>query len=515
MAVARTWSVGLTGVDGRLVEVEADVSNGMPGFFLVGLADTAVTEARDRVRAALVNSGESWPNRRLTVSLSPADMHKRGSAFDLALAAVVLGATGSLRTNSLPELVLLGELGLDGRVRPVRGVLPAVATAAQAGLTQVVVSEADVAEAALVPGVAVLGVRSLRQLLAVLRDTEPPDEDLPPLRRTVRAAPLLREPPDLADVRGQMEARRAVEICAAGEHNLLLLGVPGAGKTMLAERLPGLLPALDRDAALEVTAIQSVAGVLPPNGQLVTKPPFCSPHHSATVAAIVGGGSRDVRPGAVSLAHRGVLFLDEAPEFASNVLNALREPMESGEVVIARSGLTARLPSQFVLALAANPCPCGFDGLASEMCECPSVVRRRYLGRLSGPLRDRMDVQVLVDRPSRVEMFDGTTPESTAVVAERVRLARDRAAHRFAGLPWSVNGQLPGRDLRRRFRAAPGASIQVEEAFARGTLTARGVDRVLRLAWTLADLAGRDRPGVLEMGEALAYRTGLRGGLAA
>jgi len=521
VTVARAWSVSLLGVEGRLVDVEADLASGLPGFYLVGLPDTALTEARDRVRAAVVNSGEPWPGRRLTVSLSPADMHKRGSAFDLALAGVVLAVAGLVPRDGLRDVVLLGELGLDGRVRPVRGVLPAVAAAARRGLRRVVVPERNAREAALVPDVAVLGIRSLRQLVAVLRGLPVPEEELPPTAELSAGPPpgvamqLPGERPDLADVRGQLEARRALEICAAGGHSLFLHGVPGAGKTLLAERLPGLLPPLDGEAALEVSAIHSVAGALPADSPLVTTPPFCNPHHTASVAAIVGGGSGEVRPGAVSLAHRGVLFIDEAPEFRTGVLDALRQPLEAGEAVIARSGVTARFPARFMLVLAANPCPCGRADTRDGSCECSPPTRRRYLSRLSGPLRDRIDVQVVVDRVGKAQLLGGETPEGSAEVAQRVLEARDRAARRYAGLPWQLNAQVPGRELRRRFRPRPGALRRVEQALDLGTLSARGVDRVLRVAWTLADVAGLDRPGPTEVDTALLYRIGIVGGKAA
>ena len=370
MTLARTHSVALVGVEGHVVECEADIANGLVGMILVGLPDTALREARDRIRSAIINSGEQWPQRRITVGLSPASLPKRGSGFDLPIACALLAAAGVLQAAMLAGTVFLGELGLDGQLRPVRGVLPATMTAAAAGFRCVVVARANAPEAALVPGLRVVSAPTLAALLAWLRG-EPPAggaavEELtggsapaaPPAAPQVPGADDALPTPDLSDVLGQPVARRAAEICAAGGHHLSLLGPPGAGKTMLAERLPTILPRLDPEAALEVTAIHSVAGTLPRDCPLLTSPPFCGPHHTASKAAIVGGGSGIIHPGAASLAHQGVLFLDEAPEFGRDVLDALRQPLESGEVVIARSGATARFPARFTLVLAANPCPC-------------------------------------------------------------------------------------------------------------------------------------------------------------
>ncbi|MCU0265661.1 MAG: YifB family Mg chelatase-like AAA ATPase, partial [Actinomycetia bacterium] len=358
MALARTRSVALVGVVGRTVEVEVDVVGGLPGLTLVGLPDAALSEARDRVRAAVVNSGAKWPGQRITVNLSPASLPKQGSGFDLALATGVLAASGSVPAERVAELVLLGELGLDGRVRPVRGVLPSVLAAVQAGFRRVVVPRDNAAEAALVPGAEVVAVDWLAGLVAVLRGQAPAEVvdawDVDAASAHGAAAPA-GGAPDLADVAGQAEGRHAVEIAAAGGHHLLLVGPPGAGKTMLAERLPGLLPPLTRAQALEVTAVHSVAGTLPPGRPLVTHPPLRAPHHTSSAAAVVGGGSGLARPGAASLAHHGVLFLDEAPEFGHGVLDALRQPLESGEVVLDRSRGSVRYPARFQLVLAANP----------------------------------------------------------------------------------------------------------------------------------------------------------------
>ncbi|WP_083462671.1 YifB family Mg chelatase-like AAA ATPase [Kitasatospora griseola] len=526
MAFARTCSVALVGVDGVVVEVQADLEPGLAAFSLVGLADKALLEARDRVRAAVSNSGEKWPLRKLTVGLTPASVPKSGSGYDLAVACAVLAAAERLDPASIDGLLIIGELGLDGRVRPVRGVLPAVLAAADAGYRQIVVAEQTAAEAELVPGVSVLGVRSLRQLIAILTNAPVPDEPLDPSTgrpdssfaglllpglgvRDVTSEQACR--PDLADVAGQHEARQALEIAAAGGHHLYLKGPPGAGKTMLAERLPALLPPLTQAEALEVTAIHSVAGLLPPDRPLIDTPPYCAPHHSTTMPAIVGGGTGLPRPGAVSLAHRGVLFLDEAPEFPVRVLDALRQPLESGEVMIARSAGSMRLPARFLLCLAANPCPCGRYSLRGEGCECTPVMVNRYQARLSGPLLDRVDLQVQVAGVSRAELMQqGGKAESTATVAERVRQARERAAARLADTPWRTNAEVPGHELRTRWQLAPGSLTDAERDLDRGLLTARGLDRVLRVAWTVADLAGRPRPTRTDVQTALTLRTGVQ-----
>jgi magnesium chelatase family protein len=529
MALARTHSIALVGVQGYVVEIEADIENGLVMFMLVGLPDTALREARDRIRAAIVNSGQLWPQRRITVGLSPASLPKRGSGFDLGIALAILAAAGSIRAHWLAGTVFLGELGLDGRLRPVPGVLPAVAAAARAGFGRVVVPPDNMAEAALVPGVKVAAPDTLAALVDWLAGrgdrlgdavaVAEPGSSLPPRRPPAGAhqeggqlpgmaglvvGPAAGPHRDLADVAGQPVARRAAEICAAGGHHLMLTGPPGVGKTLLAERLPTIMPPLPAGDALEVSAIHSVAGALTPAQPLLTVPPFCAPHHTSSKASIVGGGSGIIKPGAASLAHLGCLFLDEAPEFGRDVLDALRQPLEAGEVVIARSGLTARFPARFTLVLAANPCPCARSAATGADCTCSPLVRRRYLARLSGPLLDRVDVKVELLPVTRAELLcDRQLAESSAVVAERVLAARERAAARLHGTRWRLNAEIPGSELRRSFRPAPGALGPLERAMDLGQVSARGADRIIRLSWTLADLAGADRPRLAEVGYAL------------
>ena len=451
----------------------------------------------------MVNSGQAWPNRRITVNLLPAALPKHGSAFDLAIAVAMLAGAGELPIAPLDGVVLLGELGLDGAVRPIRGVLPMVATAVRAGLTRVIVPLGNAREATVVPGVTVRAADSLRRLVEFVRGAGPL-LDPPPLD------PAPPQPgPDLADVAGQELGRYGLEVAAAGGHHLALFGPPGAGKTMLAERLPSILPELADPEALEVTALHSIAGLLPPEGRLIRRPPFQAPHHSASCAALVGGGSGLARPGALSLAHRGVLFLDEAPEIATATLQALRQPLESGRVVLARARGTTEFPAQVQLVLAANPCPCASPA-GDQHCSCAPSVRRRYLARLSGPLLDRIDIQILLKPLRAAQLITATAPASpSAEVAARVAKARTAAAARWAAGGWRLNAEVPGPQLRRApWRLPVADTVALRSALDRGLLSARGFDRVLRLAWTIADLDGLDRPTHGEVQEAIQLRMG-------
>ncbi len=505
MKLGRTRSVALAGLEGALVDVEADLVQGLPQFLISGLPDAACKQSPDRIKAAAANSGVPVPNRRWTVNLSPASMPKGGSGFDLPIAVAVLAAAGLLPAQVVAPMVHVGELGLDGSVRPVRGVLPAVMAAARLGVTSVVVPADNAAEAALVPGMRVLPARHLSELVRRYRllgkGGVPQDEPV--------AAASVGEPeavPDLRDVVGQDEARLALEIAAAGGHHLFMVGPPGAGKTMLAERLPGLLPALEPGHALEVTAIQSLLGVLPRSGALVSRPPFVAPHHGASMAAIIGGGSGFIRPGAISRAHRGVLFLDEGPEFKQSVLQALRQPAESGEVTIARASGVVRYPARFQLVLAANPCPCGRGFGKGVDCSCSPRARRDYMGKLVGPLLDRVDLQLQVHAVSRAALAQ-PSGETSAVVAARVLRAREVQAERLAGTGWQVNAEVPGPMMRRSvFRLPREATVDLDRAIERGALTLRGYDRVLKLAWTVRDLDGGGTPTRSDVGLALTLR---------
>lgn len=497
MALGRAFSVAVRGVEGLIVEIEADISNGLPGVHPVGLADAALQESRDRVRAAITNCGFDWPQTRLTLALSPATLPKMGSVYDLALATVVLAAHGKKAWPKLEKTVLLGELALDGRVRPVKGVLPAVLAAQRHGWPSVVVPIDNLAEASLVDGVEVWGARTLGQVHAWLAGKA----ELQARIEDPRQAPEVAV--DLADVVGQPQARAAVEVAAAGGHNLVMTGPPGVGKTMLAQRLPGLLPPLSRDEALEVTAIHSVAGLLTGDAPLITRPPFVAPHHTSSVAALVGGGSGMARPGAVSRAHRGVLFLDEFAEINHGALEALRTPLEDGVIRLARREGVACYPCRLQLVLAANLCPCAPPD--PRDCVCASADRRRYRTKLSGPLLDRVDLRVEM-HGSRAGTFADEGGESTAVVRERVWAAREAARERWRPYGVSTNAEVSGALLRRSFRLGGEAMKPLRTAVDRGALSIRGMDRTLRVAWTLCDLAGGVSPTREQVTRALAYR---------
>ncbi|GAA1682926.1 hypothetical protein MMUR_46010 [Mycolicibacterium murale] len=496
MALGRAFSMAVRGVAGETVEIEADINGGLPGVHLVGLPDAVLQESRDRVRSAITNSGATWPMARLTLALSPATLPKMGSVYDVALAAAVMSAEGGKSWYRLEKTVLLGELALDGRVRPVRGVLPALLAAQRQGWATAVVPVGNLGEASLVDGIEVLGVGTLNELRAWL--------DGGALAGRIQVVAPAPEPTaDLADVLGQAQARFAIEVAAAGAHHVMMTGPPGVGKTMLAQRLPGLLPALTEEESLEVTAIHSVAGVLSDATPLVTRAPFVAPHPTSSVAAMVGGGSGMARPGAISRAHRGVLFLDECAEIGTSVLEALRTPLEAGEVHLARRDGVAHYPARFQLVLAANPCPCAPPD--PRDCICPAAVKRRYLGKLSGPLMDRVDLKVEL-QPVRTTAFAAEAGEPTEAVRQRVSAARDAAAARWRRHGIRTNAEVSGPLLRLEYRLHADTMRPLSAAMGRGLISIRGVDRCLRVAWTLADLAGRGQPNADDVAMALSFR---------
>jgi magnesium chelatase family protein len=503
--LARIRSAAVLGIDAYPVDVEVDITNGLPSFSTVGLPQGAVKEGRERVGAALVNAGFSFPLRRITVNLAPADIRKNGSAFDLPIALGILVASGQLPGERLENQMVLGEVGLEGDLRPVRGALSMALAARSAGHTGVLLPTANVPEASVVEGVEVRGAHTLLEACAHILG----QQAIMPVRADLTAllAVFPIDGADFSDVRSQAAAKRALEVAAAGSHNILMIGAPGAGKTMLARRIPTILPSMSLEESLETTKIHSVAGTLPAGQSLLTVRPFRAPHHTISDAGLIGGGSSP-RPGEVSLAHGGVLFLDELPEFRRNVLEVLRQPLEDGVVTLSRAAVSLTYPARFMLAAAMNPCPCGYFGCPTHSCSCGPLAIERYRSRISGPLLDRIDIHLEVPAVAYGDLVAAQSSDTSATIRARVEAARAVQRARFADQPGiHANAHMSVRDLRRYCRLGEPVESILRQAVARLGLSARAYHRVLKIARTIADLAGAAELGPAHVSEAIQYRS--------
>lgn len=500
---AKTFGAGILGLNGVLFSIEVDISNGIPGMEIVGLPDTAVRESKERVRAAIRNAGYEVPCRRITVNLAPADQKKDGSGLDLPIAIGILAASEQLSVSALTDVVLVGELSLDAKLRGINGVLPMAIMCRQAGIKRIVLPVDNAVEARIVDMIEVVAVDNLVAAIAAISGDFP--EQPGSLQCSSVGEQSGQKNDDFCDVQGQFAAKRALEIAAAGGHNVLMTGSPGAGKTMLARRIASILPPMTKDEALEVSKIYSVAGLLGPSIGLVEQRPFRSPHHTVSAAAMAGGG-RIPRPGEVTLSHNGVLFLDELTEFPRQVLEVLRQPVEDGQVTVARVNSTYTFPSRFMLILAMNPCPCGYFGDLLHECSCSPTEIKRYLRRISGPLMDRIDLHINVPRLSYEEMATEQKAEASKVIAVRVAEARARQAFRFEGAGVFCNAQMNHRQIKEQCQIARDAQELLRQAFERMRLNARSYDRIIKVAQTIADLSGQNKIAYDHMAEAVQLR---------
>jgi len=491
-------SVVVIGVSGHLIDVEVDIGEGLPGFSIVGLPDTAVAEARDRVKAAVRNSDLIWPNRKVTVSLSPAGLPKNGAGIDLAIAVAVLVATKQLNIKDFENFAVLGELGLDGKVKAVRGALPA-AIAASESLGNFLTADGCAAQCTLVENLNVVAVSSLKELVEIFKGIAKPKVV------KVKSQAKIKQGTDMSEVSGHVTAKWGLECAAAGGHHVAMIGPPGVGKTLLAERFNGIMPALSKTDALTVSAIRSSAGLLNDEYALDLTPPFVAPHHTATHIAVIGGGYKSAATvGLISQAHNGVLFLDEAPEFSRNVLESLRQPLESGRVVIARANFVSKMPARFQLLIAANLCPCGPS--VGQKCNCSMQSKIRYASKLSGPLMDRIDIRLRLYVPTQAEIaLDLSENESSETIANRVAIARERMEHRYKNEIFKLNAHMTPKSLRTDYRLGEAGDV-LQDALRRGVISIRGVDRVARLSWTASDLRGNEKPTKADVLAALSLR---------